>query len=149
MKFPVRIMFQLTASLLLVGSTAISASAAPRDACALLPLSQVQSVLGAGTTIETDVAPQPRNGAMYSSCAYMTPNKYRTIVLYAVYPSAAAAQGAYGQMQRRWERRGRNTSGAAAVKGTQVLVFGVAEMASRSVNMALSRKLFAAAMGAL
>jgi len=126
---------------------AAAPASAAKDACALVPLSQVQRILGAGTTITANTPPRLYKGMLGGAlCTYTTPGRHSSAIAFASYPSPAMAKAYYNMMMQRAPADQRP---AGSVKGNTVVWGGVHDLPGGKLNGALSRQLINAALSAL
>jgi|GEM_PF-4066287 len=125
---------------------AAPASAAPKDACALVSPSQVQRLLGAGTTITANNPPRRYKGILGGAlCMYTTSGKHMSSIAFASYASPSMARAFYGVLQR----APADQRASGGVKGNTVVWGAVHDIPGGKLNRALSQQFINTALGAL
>jgi hypothetical protein len=104
----------LFAAALACGSSAL---ASPKEACSLVPLSQVQSLIGADGAIMSRPSGS-KDGVTSSFCTYGS-KAYVASLVYMTFASADQAHSAYAKLSARPGMRGR---GYNAIKGAAIVM---------------------------
>ena len=132
----------LFAAALTCGSSAI---ASPKAACSLVPLSHVQSLIGADGAVMSSPSGS-RDGVTSSFCTYGS-KAYIASLAYMTFASADKAQSAFAKLSARPGMRGR---GYNAIKGAAIVMAYVNDTsAAHSENKTFSQQLGAAMLSAI
>lgn len=121
-----------------------SALASTKDACSLVPLSQVQATIGSDGALINFPRNTSRNGVTASFCSYGS-KAYGASLGYFTFATAAQAQSAFVQMKARAHARG-----YSAIKGTSIVSAFVNDNSSAHLeHKVLSRQIGAAMLSAI
>lgn len=130
------------AAVLASGTTA---RASTRDACSLVPLSQVQGLIGADGIVMSRPSGS-KNGVTSSYCTYGS-KAYVATLMYSTFPSDGDARSWYAKMNARPGFRDR---GYKAIKGAAVVMaYVTATSAAKAEQKTFSRQLGAAMLSAI
>jgi hypothetical protein len=117
------------------------AFASSKDACSVIRISQVQSIIGADGKVLSVPRNFSRNGTTASYCTYAS-KAYSATLSYFAYPTPAEAQSAYAEMTA-------GARGYSSIKGSSfVLAFVNDNTSSHAENASLSKRLGALMLGA-
>ncbi|MDP9104358.1 MAG: hypothetical protein M3N49_00250 [Candidatus Eremiobacteraeota bacterium] len=124
------------------GTTALAST---KDACSLVPLSQVQGLIGADGVVMSRPSGS-KNGVTSSYCTYGS-KAYAVSLMYSTFPSAGDARSWYAKMNARPGFRDR---GYKAIKGAAVIMAYVnATSAANAEQKSFSRQLGVAMLSAI
>ena len=132
----------LFAAALACGSSALAST---KDACSLVPLAHVQTLIGADGAVMSRPSAS-KNGVTSSYCTYAS-KAYNVSLMYMTFASAEQAQSAYAKFSARPGMRGR---GYKAIKGTAIVMAYVADNSpARSEQKTFSQQLGTAMLNAI
>ena len=142
MKFSSRCVCLFT-SAIITAATIGSAVASPRLACSVLPLAEIESIVGNSLTVGRAAKARPERDSTHSACGYDPKDRVGRGLLFTLI-TASGPKLAEAQSQTRADPG--HTFGATAIKGGMFVSARVIDMKGFTTDMAMSEKVLAAAL---
>ena len=133
----------LIASAIMTAATIGSAVASPRLACSVLPLAEIESIVGNSLTVGRAAKARPERDSTHSACGYDPKDRVGRGLLFTLI-TASGPKLAEAQSQTRADPG--HTFGATAIKGGMFVSARVIDMKGFTTDMAMSEKVLAAAL---
>jgi len=133
----------LFASAIITAATIGSAAASPRLACSVLPLAEIESIVGNSLSVGRAGSARPERDSTHSACGYNPKERVGRGLLFTLI-TASGPKLAESQSQARADPM--HTFGATAIKGGMFVSARVIDMKGFTTDMATSEKVLAAAL---